>query len=249
MWKTVFISHIAEEKDLAFFVKSFVEEAFLGLIEVSISSDRDGLSARPKWPNNIANSRKSCCLEIILCSQKSIQNPWLSLEAEAGRARGIHVIALCHSGVEPLTLPAPLRLFQAAKANDISSMIRLLPVLAESIGSKVPIYDFTDFVNRIKLFESQHVFWDDCNRIFSEINACNGQIVPALKKGQTIHIALEESEISFFENRLPFLKSNVLIDLQRTGSVKMTNSGTFYYFNIVCLPRLRQTLIDPNFKV
>lgn len=249
MWKTVFISHIAEEKELAFFIKGFIEEAFLGLIEVFVSCDRDSENLGQKWLSSIRSSLKLCCLEIVLCSQKSIQNPWINFEAGAGWIRGIPVIPICHSGAEPSTLPVPLRLLPAAQANEKSSMILLLPVLAEAIGSKVPVYDFTDFVSRIKIFESQYLFWDDCNRIFSEIHAFNAQIVPTLKKGETFHIALQESEIRFFADRLPFLKSHVLIDLQKTGGVKMTNSGTFYDFDIVCLPRLRQTLIDPNFRV
>jgi len=41
--KIVFISHIKEEKELALQVKHFIEDAFLGIIDVFVSSDENSI--------------------------------------------------------------------------------------------------------------------------------------------------------------------------------------------------------------
>ncbi len=205
MKNLVFISHIYEEKDIALLVKVFIEEAFLGLIDVFISSDKDSISLGQKWLNSITDSLKNCSIEIILCSPESIKRPWINFEAGAGWIRDIPVIPLCHSGIEPSNLPLPLNLLQAAKANEISSLNMLLPVLAQAIGSKDPTYDFTDFVKKVKDFEAQYTFWAQCNKIFHDIHQFNNQIIPALKSNKNINISLTDFDIRFFESFSPFL--------------------------------------------
>jgi hypothetical protein len=248
MKRIVFISHITEEKDLALFVKEFIENAFLGLIEVFISSDEHSISLGQRWLNNITDALKNCSIEIILCSNNSIKRPWINFEAGAGWIRDIPVIPLCHSGMEPSKLPLPLNLLQAAKASDISNMKRLLPVLANAIGSNVPNFDFSDFITKVTTFESKYTFWDECNKIFKEIEMFNGSIIPALKNKQDIKIDLTEIDIRFFEGLMPFLRSNNLLDFNRIGNSKMTSSGVFYDCKINILPKLSSVFTDQKFQ-
>ncbi len=249
MKSLVFISHIFEEKDIAFLVKDFIEEAFLGMIDVFISSDKDSISLGQKWLNSITDSLKNCSIEIILCSPESIKRPWINFEAGAGWIRDIPVIPLCHSGIEPSNLPLPLNLLQAAKANEISNLNMLLPVLAQAIGSKNPSYDFTEFVKKVKDFEAQYTFWGQCNKIFQDINQFNNQIVPALKLNKNISISLTDFDIKFFESFSPFLKTHNLIDFKKIGGVQMTPTGTFYGCEINVLPDLQKIMNDTNFKI
>lgn len=46
--KIVFISHITEEKELAVKTKELIEESFLGMIEVFVSSDEHSISLGQK---------------------------------------------------------------------------------------------------------------------------------------------------------------------------------------------------------
>ncbi|MCK9183678.1 MAG: toll/interleukin-1 receptor domain-containing protein [Fibrobacteraceae bacterium] len=247
MKKIVFISHITEEKDLALFVKDFIGKAFLGLIEVFVSSDEHSITLGQKWLNNITDSLKNCSVEIVLCSPKSIIRPWINFEAGAGWIRDIPVIPLCHSGMEPSKLPLPLNLLQAAKANEISSMKLLLPVLAQAIGSNIPQYDFSDFIISVNDFEKKYTFWSECNKSFGEIDKFNKKIIPALKTGKDIQIQLTEVDIRFFESIIPFLKANNILDFDRIGGVIMTPSGTFYGCNITRMSGIDTVFKDANF--
>lgn len=248
MKKIVFISHITEEKDLAIFVKEFIEEAFLGLIEVFISSDEHSISLGQRWLDNITDALKNCSIEIILCSPVSIKRPWINFEAGAGWIREIPVIPLCHSGIEPSQLPLPLNLLQAAKINELASLKLLLPVLAQAIGSKLPNYDFSEFISKAESFEKEYTFWDNCNKIFKDINNYNNQIIPALRSRKGVTIDLTDIDIRFFESLMPFLRKNNLLEFKRIGGVRIISSGTFYNCNIIPLPNLSNIFNDAKFK-
>jgi len=198
--------------------------------------------------DNITVALKECCIEIILCSPDSIKRPWINFEAGAGWIRDIPVIPLCHSGVEPSKLPLPLNLLQAARLNELTSLKLLLPVLAKAIESKEPTYDFSEFIEKVKSFEKKYTFWDECNRIFGLINNYNNQIIPALRNGKNITIDLTDIDIRFFENLMPFLRTNNLLDFRRVGSLKLTGTGTFYDCNIIVLSNLQSVVNDNNFK-
>lgn len=159
----VFISHITEEKELAYELKKLIEFNFLGMLDVFVSSDEASISAGSKWLNDITVSLKNCSSEIILCSPESVKRPWINFEAGAGWIRDIPVIPLCHSGMEPSLLPIPLNMLQAARISEISSLKLIFPVLAESIGSKTPNIDLTNFISSTKEFEDKYTFWNKCN--------------------------------------------------------------------------------------
>lgn len=138
----VFISHITEEKEIAIAFKELIESSFLGMLDVFVSSDEDTIHMGQKWLDRISNGLKTCAIEVVLCSPKSILRPWINFEAGAGWVRDIPVIPLCHSGIEPAKLPMPLNLLQAAKANEVSSLKLIFPVLAQAIGAKTPNIDW-----------------------------------------------------------------------------------------------------------
>ncbi|MCW7467682.1 toll/interleukin-1 receptor domain-containing protein [Leptospira levettii] len=249
MKKIVFISHITEEKELALVIKHFIEEAFIGIIEVFVSSDEKSVSLGEKWLNNITDALENCCIELVLCSPISINKPWINFEAGAGWIRKIPVIPLCHSGIEPSKLPLLLNLLQAAKLSELSSLKLLLPVLSKAISSTEPKYDFTELISKVNEFEKQYTFWKECNRIFNEINRFNNQIIPALKTGKTVTIPLTEVDIRVFENLIPFLKSNDILDFRRIGGVSMGPNGTFYNCHLIPLNKLDTTFADISFKI
>ena len=149
----VFISHISEEQGIAQALKKLVEESFLGLIEVFVSSDANSIKLGHKWLDNITTALKNCKIEIIIASPTSVKRPWVNFEAGAGWVRNIPVIPLCHSGMTPLTLPTPLKELQAALATDKESLANLTPVLAEAINSKLPEIDWSGFISMVSLHE------------------------------------------------------------------------------------------------
>lgn len=246
--KIVFISHITEEKELAVKTKELIEESFLGMIEVFVSSDEHSISLGQKWLDNITESLKSCAVEIILCSPKSIKRPWINFEAGAGWIRDIPVVPFCHSGMKPSLLPMPLNLLQAANANEFSSLKLLFPTLAQALGSKAPNVDFSAFVHSVKQFESKYTYWDELNSHLEKLNNYNNQIIPALKNKQNIKIDLTETDINFFQDLMKFFTPKRLLDLKRDGDTKFTTSGTFYSCTISILENLNSIWGDENCK-
>ncbi|WP_373001503.1 toll/interleukin-1 receptor domain-containing protein [Sulfurimonas sp.] len=246
--KIIFISHITEEKEIAIAFKELIEESFLGMIEVFVSSDSQSIAMGQKWLDGITKSLKECSIEVILCSPKSIQRPWINFEAGAGWIRDISVIPLCHSGMIPSSLPMPLNLLQATTANEVSSLKLIFPVIANAIGAKTPKINFQDFIDKVNEFESKYTFWDECNIVFEKINIYNSDIIPALKSGKNIEFELSETEINHFSEFSEFLKNNELIEFKRLGGIRIRPTGTFYPCELNILSKFSLLLNDTNFK-
>lgn len=201
-----------------------------------------------RWLDDISAALASCRVEIVICSCISVKKPWINFEAGAGWVRGIPVIPLCHSGIVPSGLPVPLNLLQAASATDVSGLKLIFPVLANAIGSQTPNVDFTDFIVKVKDFESRYTFWKSCKEAFSEIQLIDPVIIDALKSGKTVTLDLSEIQIKALEAPFKFLTSNDLLLFERVGDVKFTNIGTLYGCVIQILPGLSQIITDKNFK-
>lgn len=245
----VFISHITEEADLALKLKELIESSFLGMIDVFVSSDETSISAGARWLDNISNSLSNCSIELILCSPKSVTRPWINFEAGAGWVRGIPVIPLCHSGMEPVKLPIPLNLLQAAKISEISSLKLIFPVLAQAIGAKTPNIDFSDFVDYVKEFELNYTFWDECNNYFGKVNKFNSKLLDAIKSGNNIRIELTETNLNLFQSWIDeFFRKNELLEIQRTGNTSITTMGMFFECFIIPGNRLLDIVNNPKFK-
>lgn len=150
----VFISHISEESAIAVTIKKLIDESFLGMLDVFVSSDNgESLPMGSRWLQRINDALKKCSVELILCSPQSIKRPWINFEAGAGWIRGIPVIPLCHSGMEPGGLPVPLDSLQAAKISDVESLKLILPILASAINARVPDVPLENFIAKVKAFE------------------------------------------------------------------------------------------------
>lgn len=245
----VFISHITEEAELALKLKDLIESSFLGMIEVFVSSDETSISAGARWLDNITESLSNCSIELILCSPKSVTRPWINFEAGAGWVRNIPVIPLCHSGMEPVKLPVPLNLLQAAKISEISSLKLIFPVLGQAIGAKTPNIDFSDFVDSVKEFELKYTFWDECNNYFSKIKTYNPNLLEVIKSGNNIRIDLTETDINLFQTWMnDFFSKNNLLEIQRTGNSSITTMGMFFECFISPGAKLLDIVKDPKFK-
>lgn len=247
--RLVFISHITEEKEVALAFKDLIESSFLGMIEVFVSSDEDSIRMGQKWLDQISTALKTCAIEIVLCSPKSIHRPWINFEAGAGWVRDIPVIPLCHSGIEPSKLPMPLNLLQAAKANEISSLQLIFPVLAQAIGANTPNTDFSEFIARVIEFEACYTFWDSCNSSFKVLNEFSPAIIPALKAGSPVALELTETEIAFLSGPMLFLQEKNILALARSGGLMIGGGkGVVHGCTLMPLADFAKTIADGHFK-
>jgi hypothetical protein len=152
----VFISHIAEEKDLAVILKSRITTDFLGRVECYVSSDTESVLAGENWLTSIGQALSDASVEMILCSSLSVKRPWINFEAGAGWIRGIPIVPVCHSGMTPRTLPMPLTVLQAITASEPNDLRGLYATIANAHKSLIPEAPFEDLAGQVRAFEAKY---------------------------------------------------------------------------------------------
>jgi hypothetical protein len=70
----VFISHIAEEAEVAHLFKEAIETSFLNMVEVFVSSDNASVSIGSNWLDRITEGLRTCKAIFLLCSPASIKS-------------------------------------------------------------------------------------------------------------------------------------------------------------------------------
>lgn len=239
----VFISHITEEKEMALELKQLIEESFLGMLSVFVSSDENSISSGSRWLDNITSALGNCAIELILCSPNSVKRPWINFEAGAGWVREIPVIPLCHSGMEPSSLPVPLNLLQAAKISEMSNLKLIFPVLAGAIGAMCPNVVFDDFIDKMKKLERKYSFWNEINFALNKLYCDYPHIFEFIKNGNTL-VKLRDTEIKELEEILkPFIDRNY-VSLLRTGDWELADKGMRYNVTITVSQKYMDLFLD-----
>ena len=108
----IFISHISEEAPPVQLVKNQIENSFLDLVDVFVSSDSGSICAGQNWLDRITQTLRAARAMLIFCSQRSVSRPWINFEAGAGWGREIEIVPMYDSGMRPVDLPLPLNLLQ-----------------------------------------------------------------------------------------------------------------------------------------
>ncbi len=152
----VFISHIAEEIDLAVLLKEQIADDFLGKVECFVSSDTESILAGHNWLTSVEDALKSASVEVILCSPAAIRRPWINFEAGAGWMRGIPIVPICHSGLSPRRLPMPMTVLQAISASDPAGLHALYKTIASRHELRVPPPRFDSLIAKIIEFEKAY---------------------------------------------------------------------------------------------
>ena len=137
----IFISHITAERELALLLKERIEKHFLGLVGAFVSSDQKSIEAGESWLDALSRALKTASLQVVLCSPASIGRPWVNFEAGAAWLKGIPVVPLCHSGLEPDALPMPLSALQGGRVSDGDTFQRLYNRIAKLVPCECPDID------------------------------------------------------------------------------------------------------------
>ena len=153
--KSVFISHISDESELAQWLKATLDRDFLGGLEIFVSSDRSTIEAGRRWLDEVHDALKSADLQIVLCSGASVGRPWVNFEAGAVWLRGIPVIPACHSGLEPQALPIPLNMLQAVVLSRPEGLTKLYDSVAAAMGLRAPSVDFAAIATQAGVIEAK----------------------------------------------------------------------------------------------
>lgn len=153
--REIFISHISTETELAQALKRQLDDDFLGMLNVFVSSDQVTIGAGMKWLESVELALKKADLLLILCSNASVGRPWVNFEAGAVWLRGIPVIPICHSGMKPHELPVPLSMLQAIEASQPKGQRMLYDTIAQLLGTKLPKVDLSSLAANFKMIETQ----------------------------------------------------------------------------------------------
>ena len=132
----ILISHVSEEALFALLLKDFIESTFLGQFEVSLSSISGESGVGDKWLVELDSSLTSAELLLVLCSPKSIRQPWIHFEFGCAWTKSMPISCLCHSGLNKVGLPPHLRTFDVLEVDDDSFMEELFNDLAKRFGIK-----------------------------------------------------------------------------------------------------------------
>ena len=132
----ILISHVSDEALFALLLKDFIESTFLGQFEVFLSSNSGERGVGDKWLVELDGSLSSAELLLVLCSPKSIRQPWIHFEFGCAWTKSMAITCICHSGLDKVGLPPHLRTFDVLEVEDDNFMEELLNDLAKRFGIK-----------------------------------------------------------------------------------------------------------------
>lgn len=130
----ILISHISEEALIALLLKDFIESTFLGQAEVLLSSNSSDSGVGDKWLVGVDGALTNADLLLVLCSPKSIRQPWIHFEFGCAWTKSLPISCLCHSGLNKIGLPSHLRTFEVLEVDDDNFMEELFQDLAKRFG-------------------------------------------------------------------------------------------------------------------
>lgn len=184
---TIFISHIHEEAAVAMLLKNWIEETFLGQINVFVSADERDIVIGDEWFEKISDALNSAKVVLLLCSPSSIKRPWISFEAGWAWSKRVALAPICHSGLSITELPRPLASRQAVNLQEADSFSRLIRALGKHHGiTKFPRIQDAEFQSELASILKEHLpqkivaadtdsvkremeFFDERNRILQAI--------------------------------------------------------------------------------
>jgi hypothetical protein len=134
----VFISHVHEDADFASAIKTWLEQSFLGGVELFVSSSPDSLPPGSDWPRRIKSALADASIMLLLLSPRSITRRWIYFEAGAAYVKNVPVVPLCIAGLSLSDLEPPLSFLQGLSISDMASRATLLELVAKYAGLHTP---------------------------------------------------------------------------------------------------------------
>jgi hypothetical protein len=155
--KSLFISHISEEADVAVLLKKMIQDDFLGLVGCFTSSDIGSIGAGENWLTSIERAMSEAKAVIVLCSKASVHRPWVQFEVGAAWMKGVPIIPACHSGMKVDELQMPLSLRQGLELGSEQGLAKLYDGVARALKiDRTPrIAELPERLSRLKQIEDR----------------------------------------------------------------------------------------------
>ena len=207
--QSVFISHGADETDIAQWLKAQLTRDFLGALDIYVSSDRENVSAGERLLDALGRALKATDLQILVLSRETIGRPWINFEAGAVWLRGIPVVPVCHSGLAIEDLRPPLTMRDAIVLTDSAGLARLYDAVAGTLGLSTPGVDFTALAQEARDLETRH---DRTTTTFQVIE--KPRVLCAASPGFATPTSGFEADVAILERHFP---GRVTVDPELTS--------------------------------
>lgn len=215
----IFLSHITVESNLADLLQKHLEDDFIGLVEVFVSSDRTSITAGENWLAGVADALKGSSLVVVLCSAESLKRSWINFEIGAAHVSGKKIVPFCHTDVTVDQLPIPLGSYESVLASKVEGIAKLYDVVSKMLGSRVPAVSFDSYAAEIQKFEV------DYRKKLTATNESTGididQISETVRNPRVLCIASPQFLEIGFQNQAEVVLSAFPTDLEH---VRVTNS-------------------------
>jgi hypothetical protein len=242
----IFLSHIAEEAQLAQAFRESIEKNFLGMVDIFVSSDGSTIGLGTNWLDQITEGLRSTQAILTFCSPASISRPWINFEAGAGWARNIEIAPLCHSGIRPVDLPLPLNLLQGVEAHNPEKLGEVYKLIARKVGCVPPTVDLAPLANTVVEFETVYVVKLKASSSLRAIGKLWPELIVELKKASAIASeGVEEWKVDLVREHLMALQEQKLLEFAYNRTRIMlsdSGSGDFGALKIRTTNDLREAL-------
>lgn len=246
--KVVFISHITEEAPLAKMLKEEINEKFMGLVDVFVSSDGASIQAGTEWLEQIKNGVNNADLMIALCSKKSVNRAWVNFEVGAGWMKGIHVIPACHTDLLTSQLPSPMNMLQGVSLSSDKGLTDIFTLIAKMAGADVTnkkLAELSELGGKINTFEHNYGFLTMARDLVGSLH----KNIPVFKQifkeavvGNPYTIQMKESD--YLSNKIIFdelKRLNIMeLALSPNSNTALAPGGIFLDYNFRFLPKFSE---------
>lgn len=215
--RLVFLSHIHEESELAILVKQAIESEFGGFVDVFVSSDGTSIPAGSNFLKRIEAGLLNCIGAMYLISPNSVKRNWINFELGAIWLRNlasttsggpeIPTLPMCHSGITPSQLPAPLNNLNAITASEPSSLEFAFRSIQTAVGGKGQLRtDFHELSSKIREFEGRHGLGDALSKVLSLLKIDRAALLDTCEKN---------SAVAFVNIKIDFLRQDSVDQLKQ----------------------------------
>jgi hypothetical protein len=145
----IFLSHAAEDGDLAKRLKERLQAITSKTVSFYLSCDRESLPAGDFWPSAIIRALEETDIMFVLVSHHSEKSQWIPFEAGFALSRNKPVVPVLFPGYPGERLKPPLQLLQHISIESPESLSELIQRLNQLLHTSFPTYFSEDVAEAI----------------------------------------------------------------------------------------------------
>lgn len=147
---TLFFSHSSKDKDTILLIKSKLDSATGGVMDIFMSSDGQSIPFGTNWIHRIEEGLQAAKIMFVFVTENSISSGWIYFEAGYAYSKGIQVIPV-GIGVDIGSLKAPLNLLQGYNISSEDSLNNFITIVNRTFDYHFSnVFEYTDYIEVIK---------------------------------------------------------------------------------------------------